>query len=234
MTEGEWLFSADPYTMLGFVQDRTSYRKLRLFACACCRRIWGTALAASVLQGAVEAAERYADGMASESELVDVQNQLRAIEGLGISGVKIRLAESAAWLPSGYQAQHGSRAYGAHGASLRARLAEAIHEKVPNGSAASGLNKGAAQAQANILRCLVGNPFRPTTAINHAWIAWKDCTVIKIAQAIYAERAFDRMPILADALEDAGCDNADILAHCRGDGPHVRGCWVIDLLLGKS
>ena len=59
-------------------------------------------------------------------------------------------------------------------------------------------------------------------------------TVRRLAQTIYAERAFDRLPILADALEDAGCDNADILAHCRGPGPHVRGCWVVDLLLGKE
>jgi hypothetical protein len=55
-----------------------------------------------------------------------------------------------------------------------------------------------------------------------------------LAVGIYKETAFDRFPILADALEDAGCDNADILNHCRGPGPHVRGCWVIDLLLGKE
>ena len=57
---------------------------------------------------------------------------------------------------------------------------------------------------------------------------------MRIAQAIYDKRAFDRMPILADALEDAGCDNADILAHCRGPNEHVRGCWVVDLILGKQ
>ena len=66
------------------------------------------------------------------------------------------------------------------------------------------------------------------------WLRWNDGTLVRIAQAIYDNRAFDRLPILADALEDAGCDNADILAHCRGPGPHVRGCWVVDLLLGKS
>ncbi len=59
-------------------------------------------------------------------------------------------------------------------------------------------------------------------------------TVAALAQTIYADRAFDRLPILADALEEAGCDNADILTHCRGDGPHVRGCWVVDLILGKE
>ncbi len=63
---------------------------------------------------------------------------------------------------------------------------------------------------------------------------WRSGTVLALAAGIDTERAFDRMSILADALEEAGCDNADILAHCRGDGPHVRGCWVVDLLLGKS
>jgi len=79
-------------------------------------------------------------------------------------------------------------------------------------------------------RDIFGNPFRPV-AIDPRW---QTETVVALATGIYAERAFDRMPILADALEDVGCDRADILNHCRGDGPHVRGCWVVDLLLGKS
>ena len=65
-------------------------------------------------------------------------------------------------------------------------------------------------------------------------MTWNDGTLSKLAQGIYEGRAFDRLPILADALEDAGCDNADILAHCRNGGEHVRGCWVVDLLLGKT
>ena len=65
-------------------------------------------------------------------------------------------------------------------------------------------------------------------------LKWNGGCVVKVAAAIYDERAFDRMPILADALEDAGCDNADILNHCREPGEHVRGCWVLDLLLGKK
>jgi hypothetical protein len=80
------------------------------------------------------------------------------------------------------------------------------------------------------LRDIVGNPFRPV-AIDPAW---RTSTVVGLATAIYAERAFDRLPILADALEDAGCDQLDLLAHCRSDGPHVRGCWAVDLVLGKS
>ena len=77
---------------------------------------------------------------------------------------------------------------------------------------------------------VLGNPFRPV-ALDLAWLT---STVLTLAAGIYAERAFDRLPILADALQDVGCENADILAHCRGPGPHVRGCWVVDLVLGKS
>jgi hypothetical protein len=86
--------------------------------------------------------------------------------------------------------------------------------------------------QAAILRDIVG-PFR-TPVVPPAWVLWNDATVRKIAQTIYDERAFERLPILADALEDAACDNADILNHCRQPGVHVRGCWVVDLLLGKE
>ncbi len=79
-------------------------------------------------------------------------------------------------------------------------------------------------------RDVAGNPFRPVVADS----GWLTAKVVAIASGIYADRAFDRMSILANALEKAGCTNADVLLHCRGDGPHVRGCWVVDLLLGKE
>lgn len=81
-----------------------------------------------------------------------------------------------------------------------------------------------------ILREIYGNPFRPVTVDP----AWRTATAVSLAQAIYEERAFDRLPILADALEDAGCTNADILDHCRQRGEHVRGCWVVDLIMDKK
>lgn len=84
--------------------------------------------------------------------------------------------------------------------------------------------------ETDILRDVFGNPLRPVI-INPASIT---SNVRQLAELIYADRAFDRLPLLADALEEVGCDNADILAHCRGPGPHVRGCWVVDLLLGKE
>jgi hypothetical protein len=84
-----------------------------------------------------------------------------------------------------------------------------------------------------ILHDLFGNPFRPV-ALDAACLVWNDGTIPKLAQAIYEERAFNRLPILADALEEAGCTDADILGHCRQPGSHVRGCWVVDAILGKS
>jgi hypothetical protein len=87
--------------------------------------------------------------------------------------------------------------------------------------------------QCSLLRDIFGNPFRPV-AIDPAWLKWNDATIPRQAQAIYDERRFADLPILADALEEAGCTNADILEHCRGPGPHVRGCWVVDAMLGKA
>jgi hypothetical protein len=84
--------------------------------------------------------------------------------------------------------------------------------------------------EAALLRDVFGNPFR-SVAIDPEWLS---STVLTLASGIYEEKAFDRMPILADALQDADCDNEEILNHCRSEGPHVRGCWVVDLLLRRS
>jgi hypothetical protein len=81
-------------------------------------------------------------------------------------------------------------------------------------------------AQCELYRCVFGYPFEPVAFA----AGWRTPTTAALSQAIFADRAFDRMPILADALEEAGCDSADVLDHCRGDGPHVRGCWVVERL----
>ena len=85
-------------------------------------------------------------------------------------------------------------------------------------------------AQCSLLRDIFGNPFGPVT-LNPAWLT---SNVKTFVQAIYDDRAFEGMPELADALAEAGCSNPDILSHCRGPGPHVRGCWVVDLVLGRE
>jgi hypothetical protein len=85
-----------------------------------------------------------------------------------------------------------------------------------------------------LLRCVFGNPFRPRPTIDPAWLRWNDGTVPRLAWSIDEGRRFGDLPILHDALLDAGCDNEDILDHCKAPGPHVRGCWVLDLLLGRE
>jgi hypothetical protein len=93
---------------------------------------------------------------------------------------------------------------------------------------------------AGSLRCIFGNPFLPVFIFS-AWLTWRDGTIPKLAQSVYDDRDLPsghlhnhRLAVLADALEDAGCTDQDVLGHCRGEGPHVRGCWVVDLLLGKG
>ncbi|VTR95758.1 Uncharacterized protein (Fragment) OS=uncultured bacterium PE=4 SV=1 [Gemmata massiliana] len=80
------------------------------------------------------------------------------------------------------------------------------------------------------LKDIFGNPFRPVSFSP----SWRSSTAVSLAAQVYESRDFGAMPILADALQDAGCENEDILSHCRGAGPHVRGCWVVDLVLGKD
>ncbi len=86
------------------------------------------------------------------------------------------------------------------------------------------------QFHPELLREIFGNPFRPVVADPR----WLTETAVGIARGIYDDRAFERLPILADALQDAGCENADLLTHGREPGTHVRGCWVVDSVLGKS
>jgi hypothetical protein len=86
-------------------------------------------------------------------------------------------------------------------------------------------------AQCELLRDIFGTPFRKHSRVKKAWLT---DTVLSLARQMYESRDFSAMPILADALQDAGCENADILEHCRGLGPHVRGCWVVDLILEKE
>jgi hypothetical protein len=81
----------------------------------------------------------------------------------------------------------------------------------------------------HIFRCVCGNPFRHVTLDSE----WLTSTVRSLGEGINRERAFDRMPILADALQDAGCENVEVLKHCRQSSEHVRGCWVLDLVLTK-
>jgi hypothetical protein len=101
--------------------------------------------------------------------------------------------------------------------------------------------QAAAQSQCNLLRDIAGNPFRPSPPLPPAVLAWHEGTVHRIAEGIYEDRQLPagtldaaRLAVLADALLDAGCEDEALLAHCRSEGPHERGCWAVDLVLGKS
>ncbi len=101
-------------------------------------------------------------------------------------------------------------------------------------SSVTVFDPGESRPQAEFLRDIVGNPFRAAPVVQQDWLAWNGGTIPALAREIWEARAFDRLPMLADALEDAGCADAALLGHCRSGGEHVRGCWALDLVLGKD
>jgi mannitol/fructose-specific phosphotransferase system IIA component (Ntr-type) len=217
MTRRQWLACTDPAAMLRLLRDRRllTGRKARLFGAACCRRLWG--LLSEEGRRAVEAVERYAAGLAQREELDAAR---RAFTGdLGEGSVTFSPARVAV---SYLLADPGPHAFGCalHVSAWAARA---------GGDQAAGL-----ATHADILRCLFGPPpFRPAE-IRPEWLTFGGGIVPNLARCIRDEGAFDRLPILADALEEAGCTDAGILAHLRGPGPHARGCHVLDRLPNKG
>jgi hypothetical protein len=229
MTEAEWLACTVPQKMLGFLRGKASDRKLRLFAVACCRRLWHCENNAG--QNIVDLAERYADGFASRKELRRMSASLVARGGYS-SAWALHNALQAVMRVNAQEAAQGASDFVGH--YFYFHTIEGIRgTTVSDQQNAVAAKKVERELQTLILRDVVVNPFRPVT-LNPSWLIWDDGTIPKLAQAIYDERAFDRLPILADALEEAGCHDADILQHCRQPGEHVRGCWVVDLILGKE
>jgi hypothetical protein len=193
--------------MLHFLQGKATERKLRLFGVGCCRRIWDL-LPEQWSRRAVQVAERYVDGGADVEQLKEAGKKAGWAAAWAGQGAA---AEAAAWVASGGGAEW------VEVTAARARSAE-------TGNATHS------EFQCALLRDLFGNPFRPV-ALDPAW---RTSAVVSLAQAVYDRQAFKRMSELADALEEAGCAGAAIPAHCRSQGSHVRGCWVLDLLLGKE
>jgi hypothetical protein len=225
MTEAEWLACTDLESMLCHAGTRLTSRKALLIGCGFCRRLW------NLLDGvcrdgrtAIEVAERIADGKATglEIEAADQALQSALILSHRHNGVRDPIKPLRHLLPGQINSRYGVPAFLSLSSTAKAARRAILKRR----------RAGEYSAQTRIVRDVTGNPFRPPT-IDPSWLAWNGGTVTKLAQSIYDERAFDRLPVLADALEDAGCDNADILAHCRQPGEHVRGCWVVDLLLGK-
>jgi hypothetical protein len=212
--------------LLEWLRDKVSDRKLRLFACACCRHIWSHLGDDS--RRAVAAAELFADDQLSKQEL---QTAFALIAGV----VQTERDNPAYHSTNGGIGGPATAAYAAAFVGLGGYgAADGVAACVVRTAISSGNDETTEKAgQAGFLREIVGPlPFR-ALALRPALLAWNDGTVVKLARGIYDERAFERMPILADALEDAGCADADILNHLRQPGGHVRGCWAVDHILGK-
>jgi hypothetical protein len=216
MTEGKWLSSTDPTEMLSVLLGKSSDRKLRLFACACTRRVLDLMDNRPVGLKTVEFAERFADGLATRNEL---RGRAWGNPGEAFSAVL-------------WDARAAAENAAEFGAERQSRAATFLVEGVDQSGDVRGqtARDRERETQSVLLRDIFGNPFRPVAFE----LRWRTTDVVTLAQGIYDDRAFDRLPILADALMDAGCADESVLEHCRSDGPHVRGCWVVDLVLGKT
>jgi hypothetical protein len=217
MTEAEWLACSDPLKMLDYLRADPAARKTLLLVCACIRRYWD--LLVEDGRNWVLVAEDYAEKPGPHRlPHPDIFGNTYdpAIFGDHWEGAISIAGKDNDW----------------HGLTGAIEQLWCAYYECDDYDTLSGDEEWTAERrqQALLVRDVFGNPFRAVT-LNPAW---RTSNVTALAQSIYDDRAFDRLPILADALEDAGCDNADILNHCRQPGEHVRGCWVVDLVLGKE
>jgi hypothetical protein len=227
VTEADWLAGTDPSPMLEYLRGKVSDRKLVLFAAACCRHIWHL-LTDERCRAAVETAERFADGRADVKSLTAARTATLIAEretGVGVA------ARAPYWTA---HPRPTETVWNVHTAAAEAEAHVAIQAVTRDWDTVWGdAISAAARDQADLLRDVIGNPFRPVT-FNPRWVAWAGGTVRRIASHIYDAGRFEELPVLADALEDAGCDNADLLTHCRSGAEHARGCWAVDLLLRRN
>jgi hypothetical protein len=212
VTEAEWVACNDPHARLTFLRGKVSDRKLRLFAVASCRQVWDQF--EQPCQRWIEAAELFADHLLPAEQLRDIHAEALRTHWQILPEVVSE--EDAAYRRHTFwrmACDTGSEAFFA--------AQEVVAEL---GRLDSRLVAGS-----NSLALDIFAPFSPASIPQSS----RTATVVSVAQAIYAERAFDNLPILADALEDSGYDNSYTLDHCRQPGVHARGCWVVDLLLGR-
>jgi hypothetical protein len=219
VTEAEWLAATDPERMLRFLRGRASDRKLRLFAVASLRTA-----RAPVGREMLTAVERCTDGELTFSVLRTLFEVGGAEANSDISTLFVNegrfSAEAAAQLSSF--------------AASEAELMRATYNPV------NTIKNSHLQTQCSLLRDIVSSPFRTIAPVTPVSLGWQDATLLYVARAAYDDRrsvdgtlSRQRLAMLADALEDAGCTDAEVLGHLRGPGPHVRGCWAVDLVLGK-
>jgi hypothetical protein len=219
MTEAEWLRSTETIGMVQFLRGKASDRKLRLYACACAMWTCDQYTHQSYL-AAVETAERFADGEATAEELAATRKPARRV--------------SIDWAR---QHPDDPRMYNQIASADAA--SDCPFDAASTGSLDAGWSVSCGRLQlaspryaalAELARDIFGNPFRPINLD----LAWLTSTVLTLAQQMYYSRDFTAMPLLAEALKDAGCDNSVVLDHCRdAKGVHVRGCWLVDLILSK-
>lgn len=227
MTEAEWRTCDDPADMIDFLHGRVSDRQGRLFVCACCRRIWQ--LLDHDERAAVLVGEHYADGQASDVEREKLYLQFLCLLGVGTAEKELTLRaamravapkiDALAWeemlIDGAYYAAEVAVELGRRGGDpLRRHMEER-------------------RRQCDLLRCIFGNPFHAVAIAPHGR-DWNGGAVVMIARSIRADQRFEYLPILADALEEAGCEDETLLEHCRQPAMHVRGCWVIERLLAES
>jgi hypothetical protein len=198
---------------------------LALFALACCRNIW-PALTEKSSKKAIKLAERALElnQIAADSTMMEEAID-KAMETVDVEGgvTREKAAAAAAAAASGAVLMAAGQTEGWRSPYDMAIAVAASAECATNDHSKQRT------IQAELIRDIFGNPFRPVTFDTN----WRTSTAVALAQQMYDTRDFSTMPILADALQEVGCDNADILDHCRGTGPHVRGCWVVDQVLGK-
>jgi len=250
MTEAEWLTCTDPTPMLEFLRGKASDRKLRLLGCACCHRIANILNLYEGTPRLLEAVEHFADGGVKPEEVESVywerhsghmglkwhspgSPQVMADEAVRALWPNLRIDDLLTAARQAAGSEGVAQAFRTSSEKRSYRWWKREGKLSPEEFRDSHRNALVAEqsAQATLLREIFGNPFRPVSADP----AWLTSDVVALARGIYDDRAFDRMPILADALQDAGCDNEDILSHCRDPQQvHVRGCWVVDLVLGKE
>jgi hypothetical protein len=261
MNEEEWLTCADPKPMRKFLENQRrlkqswrrrvwerlgypvyslSHRQAVLFALACCRLVSFTESSDCAI---LEAVERFADGGLSAEEMERIANaeyhRPHRYPGESFPSVLASLSQFSAQSNLGlfhHDLIHGD--ISSLGRIIRFIVGTIASTAFPAPSYRGTTDKWNAtylsteQAITDILRDVVGpRPFRLTSFSS----SWRTDTALSLAQQMYESRDFGAMPILADALQDAGCDNQEVLNHCRDPKqPHVRGCWVVDLVLGKS
>ena len=254
MTESEWTESGRSTDLLSFAAGRTpavrgwgggflSERKLRLVLVACCRRHWE--LFDGPPRAVAEVAERFADGAATAEELAATAQSARdhyapmVALTRSFSMAEYNVACAALGLCAPFAGLVKPLGYAPNPTSPPTTNADVALMSLCNAAAElAGSDKPVRDkayrdelaAQATLVRCIAGNPFRRVEFAPE----WRTDTAVSLARTMYASRDFSAMPILADALQDAGCDNDDVLSHCREPGPHARGCWVVDGVLGKE